>query len=458
MQFGSFTVPLLSLVAAGAGVLVLLVVWGVWRARRIPAPAPLPVAPPDVPERYHPSAEDWTGEGAGGPADPPRPPRPRTVADVVAERRAGAFPAPVPPARPDPAVPAHGRPDAASDAPEPAPPVPVHPREPVGRHAAPDASDLPAPPEEGSLEALFAPADEVPDAATLDRMRQGTGGDRRGVARRDERPAPRDRAVTDDRPVTGDRPECDDRPVPGERPVHADRPASGGPSGPDDDPEAPGRAGPGAAPGPIGDPRTPLPPWSAERTEPAAQDLPAGQPDTPDAEPAAAHRPGHDTPAVPDPAVPDPAVPETMSRAVQQALAARAVQRARQLRGEIDPPPAAPASGDEPGQPLTVVPSPPATPASATGPTAAAARDARDRLLSVLLADPARALDATQLLDDSRDRISQLDDVLRRRRDELAGAVRHLHDCGLDPAQIGRLSGMDTADVRMIVDGQDSGR
>ncbi|ALE85632.1 hypothetical protein XF36_22830 [Pseudonocardia sp. HH130629-09] len=187
----------------------------------------------------------------------------------------------------------------------------------------------------------------------------------------------------------------------------------------------------------------PLPPWSAERTEPASEDLPATSA----------------IPATPvPPAVPTPTTgatsrptPEPVSRAVQQALAARAVQRAR-LRGTdavVDPQPDVP-GGEQQELPLAVVPT--------AGARTPAAGDAKDRLLGVLLEDPARAVDATERLDDTRDRIVELDEVLRRRRDDLAGAVRRLHECGLDPVQIGRLSGMAVDEVRTILDGEDAER
>ncbi|MBW0104255.1 hypothetical protein, partial [Pseudonocardia sp. KRD291] len=140
---------------------------------------------------------------------------------------------------------------------------------------------------------------------------------------------------------------------------------------------------------------------------------------------------------------------EPVSRAVQQALAARAVQRARRQRDDGGPDDASPVpdTGETPEQtrehPLTVVP-------SASGPVAVA--DPRDRLLSVLLADPARAVGATEDLDDARDRIDQLGDVLRRRRADLAVAVRRLHDSGLDREQIGRLAGMGQDDVASILE------
>ena len=115
---------------------------------------------------------------------------------------------------------------------------------------------------------------------------------------------------------------------------------------------------------------------------------------------------------------------EPVSFAVQQALAARAVQRAR---GRPDVPDLA----DD--VPVSVP-------------------DARDRLLSVLLIDPVTALGATTALDDTRARIDRLGDVLRRRRADLATAVHRLHASGLTGEQIGQLAGLDGDDVREILE------
>ncbi|MEJ8282004.1 hypothetical protein [Pseudonocardia spirodelae] len=461
MQLGSFTLPPLPAVAVlGAGVLVVLVLWGVWRVRRTPAPAPLPLEPPRSVADPQPSHADWTGEAAGGPADPPPPARARTVADAVAERGADTGPLP--------RVPAVVGASAASAA---------------GRHAAPEP-DAPEQPD-----ALSAPADERPDAATLARAAAAplpaprpTPRPRPRGAERPDAGAERSAADTDDRapaaaaPSTtgatattgtaadatdtdGDRPEPAWPPAPpadtpdatGDATGDADRPSPDRPVARlrivDDlaapaDPSAQAPAEPGdttqAEPTPG-----PLPPWSAERAEPAAEDQPASAG-------TGAADPGPEAPS-PEPATPPsgspPArvTPEPVSRAVQQALAARAVQRARlrQTEPEVDP------TGEQQERPPAVVPT---AAAPVTG------GDARDRLLGVLLADPARAVDATERLDDSRDRIAELGEVLRRRRDDLAGAVRHLHECGLDPGQIGRLSGMAAADVRTILDGEDAGR
>ncbi|ANY06414.1 hypothetical protein AFB00_09045 [Pseudonocardia sp. HH130630-07] len=528
MQLGSFTVPPIAAAAVlGAGVLVILVLWGVWRARRVPAPAPLPVAPPVPTPGPHPCAEDWTGERAGGPADPPAPVRPRTVADAVAERGdARGVDQPPPDRNPADA----GSPGTPSGpVPEPAAvqstvPMPV-PAAPTGRHAAagPSPADTTTAPDDGAV----APSDERPDAFTVSRTAPdapwppvpgrrpvpfpyppgrtasgdaapGTGPDAAPDTgpdiRPDTAPDPRPRTVpptaaatasgtapgtgpdtagtgADTAAATGPdaAPDTTDttragtghQPVPGTEQEPAQwSPAADGstragtrlrvvddahPGAPEQPGVVPGRPAADAGSRPD-DPTVaddlavaPLPPWSTERTLPAMEDLPSAgpapsgrRPDPDDV--VAATGTGDTFPGTTDP----------MPRAVQQALAARAVHSARLRRTGFDD--AGSCGGDQQELPLAVVPSP--SPAPVTGP------DARDRLLGVLLADPGRAVDATETLDASRDRIEQLGDVLRRRRAELAGAVRHLHDCGLDPVQIGRLSGMPATDVRTILDGR----
>ncbi|MEV1292787.1 hypothetical protein [Pseudonocardia sp. NPDC049635] len=552
MQLGSVTVPPLAL-AAVLGAVVLLVVWilrGAWGARR--GPAHLPVAPPAA-TGSQPCAEDWTGESAGGPADPPPPARPRTVADIVAERRidtsaerrvgtsaerrvgtsaerrvgtsaeqrvdtsaewdvhtpagpgvdTGPLPGlPVPSAG---AVPGHasGPAPAAHDGP--------------GRHAREtDRGSL--------LDELFAPADERPDEATRARTRPAPVSHdrpqdetapqarRHGSAVEQTRPSgstnppaatTRQTDRDEGRRATGWRaPEPGPATVDGSAAGSAARSqpgvgraaaAAGGPrersADPDDvrqgaagpvsrlhiagehpggsDPEESPDERPAGGPSVTGPPATetsgessrtdapvtglpvsrigeegvpgagdltaaPLPPWSTERTVPAHEDLPSAE--------QPGERYGDRAGPVPPP------VSEPVSRAVQQALAARAVQRARMRRDGADPDLPDTGRGEQQELPLSVVPSVPGD------------EDARDRLLAVLIADPARAVDATRTLDDSQHRIEELGDVLRRRRAELAGAVRHLSECGLDPAQIGRLAGMAPADVRTILDGEDAGR
>lgn len=410
MQIGTTTVPFLPLAAVVVALLlVVLVLWGVRRARRHPAPAAVPGArTPDT--SLQPCDADWTGEAANGYAVPRHPAqRPRTVADVVAERGAGTAPSPgaAPPGYRAPAPRgAHAAPEPDDGAPRP----------------APEATDTTGP-VRTPQDAEVAGDGVHPDAHGAEQREAGGPGENR--VRID--PATRDAMVRTERP--------DDLPASSEAELWF-APGGPGPEGARPDVSAPSDESPDAATlAALGSTPDPVPPpWSASRSEPADTGL----------EP----EPDLDAIRVSGPA-------EPVSRAVQQALAARAVQRARRQRDDEDPDdqdPVEPEHGRE--YPLTVVPS--AAPA-------AAGTDARDRLLSVLLADPARAVGATEDLDEARDRIDQLGDVLRRRRDDLALAVRRLHESGLDREQIGRLAGMGGDEVATILeartgDGADGSR
>jgi MFS family permease len=65
----------------------------------------------------------------------------------------------------------------------------------------------------------------------------------------------------------------------------------------------------------------------------------------------------------------------------------------------------------------------------------------KDRLLGVLLADPARALHAVGDLDSSKGELAQLRESIEQQREQLAGAARRLREAGLTGAQIARLAG-----------------
>jgi hypothetical protein len=65
----------------------------------------------------------------------------------------------------------------------------------------------------------------------------------------------------------------------------------------------------------------------------------------------------------------------------------------------------------------------------------------KDRLLRVLLADPARALRAVDDLESSKWQLDQLHESLDVQREQLAGAARRLRQAGLSPAQVARLAG-----------------
>jgi Pentapeptide repeats (8 copies) len=67
--------------------------------------------------------------------------------------------------------------------------------------------------------------------------------------------------------------------------------------------------------------------------------------------------------------------------------------------------------------------------------------DARDRLLRVLLADPARAVHAAGDLEASRTQLDRLNDSVHYQRRQLADAARRLRGAGLTPAQVAQLAG-----------------
>lgn len=461
MQLGTSTIPLLPAVGVGAAVVLAgLVLWGVHRARTASR------TPRDV-TRYddhdEPQERDWTGEGAGGAADPPPPARPLTVADVVAARGADTQPMPTvatgssgrgpgPTVVHDPlrglsldpgataAVTGQGR----RPGPPPAAGTPAARRAGVGLHRladeephGPQPTDPPAAPVGPARHAgLAGPAEDTDGAVELDD--DGDVVPVAGPAAPDDRTAPTDA----DEPVSGiagdaagDAPEAippespEDR-SPGEpRAAQAvDAPASGGTPDPAD--ARPETAPPGDDGAVAPDVRTTwnglTPAASASGPAAVVPDLdedsdapePVGTGPVPPpwspARAASAGPPDHDAGS-----------PEPVSFAVAQALAARAVRRAQ---GRPDVPDLA---ADDVPTPLP---------------------DARDRLLSVLLTDPVTALGATTELDDTRARIDHLGDVLRRRRADLATAVHRLHASGLTGEQIGQLAGMDGADVREILE------
>ena len=349
MQLGTSAIPLLPAVAVGvAAVLAGLVLWGVHRVNRSSGATPRP-ARPEAGAAPEPEARDWTGEAAVGAADPPRAPRPLTVADAVAARGADTEPmAAVTVATPPTAWGATAGPDAPREDDPPTRSVPRH----ASAGAPPENPESPERPVSASQE----------DPSTAPRPPAAPEPDGPDVRSTWSAPV----AVPD---------RSDDHAHGTVRDLDEDT---------DEDAAAPEPVGTGSVP----------PPWSPARTASAAAPECAGS-------------------------------PEPVSFAVAQALAARAVRRAR---GGPDVPDAA---ADDPQ---------------------AAVPDARDRLLSVLLTDPVTALGATTELDDTRARIDQLGDVLRCRRADLAAAVHRLHASGLTGAQIGRLAGLARDDVRQILE------
>lgn len=95
-----------------------------------------------------------------------------------------------------------------------------------------------------------------------------------------------------------------------------------------------------------------------------------------------------------------------------------------------------PASEDRPGSPVDPAPR---------------YDDARDRLLAVLLADPARAVDATEELAACLIRLAELSDAMRRERGVLRALLHRLAAAGLSPEQSARLAGIPLADVHELL-------
>lgn len=499
MQLGTWTIPLLPAVAVGvAVVLAVLVLWGVHCVR---AASRTPAERLRYDDHDEPQDRDWTGEAAGGAADPPPAARRLTVADAVAARRADT--------QPIDAVPAW----TATTAPEPLPAA-----EPA-RPGPPPAAGTPAvrPARAGQHRiAEQGPAVPPPDDASTTRWapRHASAADPSGYA---------DGAVElDDAgdvvPVAG--PAVPD----GGGSLGADGPAAGPdatagsdvPAGADPVRGADDRPDP--APTTVDDARGGAPEAVSAAAGEAASERPdageAGAPErtaangpTPAAAAASAPDPGVRNGAPAAPVSPDPAGDGNDSdRDAADAVAAvhadADADAGTDVRAEaadadavvpdLDEDTAEDSDGPDPvGTGPVPPPWSPARTASAGVPDdgagssepvsfavrqALAARavrraqgradvpdlaaddvptplpDARDRLLSVLLTDPVTALGATTDLEHTRARIDQLGDVLRRRRADLAAAVHRLHASGLTGEQIGQLAGLDRADVREILE------
>ena len=226
-------------------------------------------------------------------------------------------------------------------------------------------------------------------------------------------------------------------------------------SRPDQDASVPARAE-------IGDASTPDDAAPAAGTSPTvdegqAAQVPAAQLPAVPAQPGAVELPAvavHDVealdgagpatdPAASDtgPAASDPGVPAVSPRpsggpagsarpvaaAVAQALAARATASRR-----AEPDPSAPQQA------------PPESP-SRRG-------DARDRLLAVLLDDPARAVGAAVELETCRNQLDRLADAMRHERGVLGDVVGRLSAAGLRPDQLARLSGLPVDEVRELLE------
>jgi hypothetical protein len=83
----------------------------------------------------------------------------------------------------------------------------------------------------------------------------------------------------------------------------------------------------------------------------------------------------------------------------------------------------------------------------ADGVCLAGAGAVKDRLLRVLLADPARALRAVDDLETSKGQLAQLRESLDVERTQLDGAARRLRQAGLTSAQVARLIGRGGAEL-----------
>lgn len=397
MQLGTSTIPLLPAVAVGVAVVLGgLVLWGVFRVRRASDATPA-LARTGGHEQPEPGPRDWTGEAAGGAADPPPPARPRTVADAVAARGADTEPIAAVPAEPPPA--AWGAAAPGSDLPAAAEPAGT----PVAVVSGPGASTRTA-----SAWSAFgsggSPA-ETPGSGGSPAETSGSGGSAVEASGSGGSPV----EVSEPGASTG---ETADPPGTDDPPKHDDTTASAPAGRAPDDPSAHAGCDDTAPEEPDAHRRGVVPDLDEDADAPAVGTGPVPPPWSPARIASAGTREGTGS-------------SEPVSFAVRQALAARAVQRAR---GRPDVPD------------LAADDVPPALP------------DARDRLLAVLLSDPVTALGATTEVDDARARIDQLGDVLRRRRADLATAVHRLHASGLTGEQIGRLSGLDGDDVREILE------
>ncbi len=438
MQLGTTAIPLLPAVAVGVAVVLAgLVLWGVRRVRRAPAPAETAADRADAAEPF-PSALDWTGEAAGGAADPPRPRRPATVADAVAARRAETQALAAVAADPDGSARRQPSTYPGDDEPVTGPAR-------TGLHRATEDG-----PDDLGPSGRWVPRHSIgmdlgSECGSDDAVSSGDAavrGEAESPTAEPDRLSPVEIRSPGERVRESEPTAASDAASPGLAPVRAD---AGPPISQPDRSSRPESSSPGE------------PPVRTERV--AAADAATSEPEESGAASADPARPGAAsalpdgvfpelaedadgldavaTTPVPPPWSPARGVPgagpgagpsEPVSFAVQQALAARAVQRARTCP-------------DAPDAPDTKAVDPPC-----------AVPDVRDRLLSVLLSDPAAALGAATDLDENRERIDRLGDVLRRRRADFATAVQRLHASGLTGEQIGRLADLDGDDVRAILE------
>lgn len=203
-------------------------------------------------------------------------------------------------------------------------------------------------------------------------------------------------------------------------------------------------------------------PTAAPAPEPAGPPTPPDVPPAPVTDVGVAAEPGHDRPApdnppraaaqrAPDSAGSSAGSARTVADAVAQAFAVRAAAQRTSARGPASASDEGPPESAPPARPLPATgsaTSEPEGPALVSGPPLRP-EEAKDRLLAVLLEDPARVLGATVDLDACRARPEWRSDAasragLRRVLEQLLGA-------GLRPDQLARLAGMPLDDVQEVL-------
>jgi hypothetical protein len=187
---------------------------------------------------------------------------------------------------------------------------------------------------------------------------------------------------------------------------------------------------PEMAPAPQGPPSGPVPvaPWARVGGEEGVTDLPYGVPETDGVHAGRDHT----------------ASSRTVAAAVAQAFAVRAA--AGRPSAPEQPPPAR-------VQPPPVQP-PPAPPPPQQGGSQqlpAGRDDARDRLLAVLLHDPALAVDATIQLDACRAQLDRLSRAVHHERGVLREILQRLAGTGLRTDQLARLAGMPVEELQALL-------
>ena len=149
-------------------------------------------------------------------------------------------------------------------------------------------------------------------------------------------------------------------------------------------------------------------------------------------------RPEHEAPEQQAPAQ---QVPEQQAPA-QQAPAQQAPEQQHFEQVHTEEP--TPESGPHVAEPSSELPRPAPAP---TGP----APDVRDRLLAVLLHDPALAVDATMQLDACRAQLDRLAHAVRHEQEVLREVLWKLAGTGLRTDQLARLAGMPVEELQVLL-------